>query len=144
MKKLFVIVAAALALWVGGSSPAAAQAAAAVVKVPFAFIAADRVLPAGSYRLEPTTQDWSVVRVTNIDKKSGVRAVLVTTNGVSVADANTGSANLQFVTYSGQRFLRQISVPGREPRQVVVTPSSAQRTLVKLNLMTAEPADVAK
>ncbi len=144
MKKMLLLLVAAVALSSVYASPAAAQsAAAAIVKIPFQFIAAGRVLPAGSYRIDPQTADWSTIKISSADEKAAI-AVFVGTNNREPVGPNKGDASVRFVTYGGQHFLQEVYVPGRNPREVTITASRAQQLLVKLNLTSAEPADVAK
>ncbi len=141
MKKILVALVAAGVVWFAAASPALAQSNAAVVKVPFQFIAGHKVLPAGSYRIAPQTPDWSVVCISNLD---GGDAAFITTDGVADSQAETGSdSRVGFTNYHGQYFLQTVSVPGRA-RRVRVTRAQAENILAKLNLLTAEPANVAK
>ncbi len=123
------------------SSPAAAQAEAAIVNIPFQFIVGDRVLPAGSYRIAPQKDDWSLVAINSLSEKV---AVFVTTVSLGKAEPVTSTSEVKFAKHAGQYFLSEVAVPGMDARLIRVTPGQAQRTLAKLNLLNAEPANVAK
>jgi hypothetical protein len=142
VKKILVALVAAGVVSLVASSPAAAQSDAAKVKIPFQFIVGQRVLPAGSYRIAPQTADWAVVLITNME--GGAPAEFLTTEGLPHADVTDDSSLVTFKKYDGHYFLQGVTVPGRDARQVRITKVEAERTLAKLNLLSAEPANVAK
>ncbi len=123
-----------------GTGPASAQSNAVLVKVPFAFIAGDRVLPAGSYRLAADPQDHSVLFVTSIQHPAD--AVMVATGMAEPPEV--GDPSVRFKNVGGHMFLWEVAVPGDGAREITVTRAAAERTLVRLNLMPAEPAGSAK
>jgi hypothetical protein len=145
VKKILIAIIAAGVVSFAATSPAAAQslgATAAVVKVPFQFIAGQRLLPAGNYRVDPQTADWSIVRISNVQ---GSMAALVTTQTVATTSADDVHSLLTFTKVRGQYFLQGVALPGRDARVVLVTKAEAERTLARLNLLNAEPnANAAK
>ena len=141
VKKLLVALLIAGAVTFAVSSPAAAQSDAAIVKIPFQFVVGQRELPAGSYRIARQGPHWSVVCISGLDSKQLSAFVMTVAQGNSEP---TYDPRVTFVTYSGHRFLRSVAVPGGDVREVTITKAKAERTLAKLNLLTAEPANVAK
>ncbi len=137
MKKILfsLLVVAAVALL---ASPALhAQGLSAIVKVPFSFIAAGRVLPAGTYRVTPDVNDPSLLTV---ETDRGDRAVFVQTVNVADTAQGTEDATLAFKSFGGQHFLWRIGIAGHDTREVVLQPAAMQQVLAKLNLSPAEPA----
>jgi len=120
------------------SSPAAAQSDATIVKIPFQFIAGQRLLPAGSYRITPQAPQAGMVTISSLGDKA--LAVFVVTEDLGYSDASGIQSRVTFVNYDGQHFLRTIAVPGTDGRVVAFTKAGAERTLARLNLLNAEPA----
>jgi hypothetical protein len=142
MKKILAVALFAGVVSLVGISPALAQGDPALVKVPFRFIVGDKVLPAGSYRIAAQTQDASILLITSLDGKS--MAAFAATQGAFNPLSTSSEVRVAFKSFDGQYFLSQVSMPGRDTREVLVSKVSAERTLAKLNLMPAEHADVAK
>ncbi len=142
MKKTFLsLLVAGISSVAAFSTPAAAQDSAAIAKVPFEFIVGNKVLPAGDYMVASQTNDWSVVLIRSTDSGIGTFASTKVAPG---PDTPAVDARLSFVNYDGHYFLKRIAIPGRNPRQIAVTREQAERTLARLNLMTAESASPAK
>ncbi len=97
MKSMSILVMAAAVL----AAPCA-QAGNVVLKakIPFAFVVADRQLPAGEYRIE---QDhWRV----KVYSATGERVAAV--HWLPQATERQGGWNLVFQTYGSQRFLKVV------------------------------------
>jgi hypothetical protein len=141
MKKLAIVL-----LVAGACSfavvPVARAGDPALVKVPFQFIVGERVLPAGEYRIEPQTSDATVLMVTNTAKGQASAFAVAPSTGLGAAPGTL--VHVAFKNFSGQYFLWQITMPGRDTQEVKLTKKQAEQTLVRLNLMPAERADVAK
>lgn len=141
-KTLFTFLVVAVAT-LAAPRPTSAQSAPALVKIPFQFIAGGTVLPAGSYWISPDTHDPSVMLLANVNgKPAAVFAVFAATAvNPTLLDPQVRVA---FKNVDGQHFLWQVTMPGDDAREVIVTRAQAQRTLAKLNLIPAQHADVAK
>ena len=142
MKKTFLSLLAAGIVSASAISPAAAQTVAALVKVPFRFIVGDTVMPAGSYRITPQTDDWSVLMISAVDGQA--IAAFASTEATPNPAPRSEDVRVRFDNYYGQYFLRQVAVPGRDARLVVVTKAQAERTLSRLNLMPNQHGDPAR
>ncbi len=144
VKKLMVTLIAVGVVSFAASSPAAAQNGGdvAIVKVPFQFIAGDRLLPPGSYRIDSLTADWGVVRISSLGREP--ISVFVSTNNAGAEKQPTNDAKVKFVVYHRQYFLQWVALPGRDAREIEMSPAGAERTLAKLNLLTSEPAASAR
>ena len=142
MKKILFAVALVGVVSLTGISPAAAQSgpSAAIVNVPFQFVVADRMLPAGNYRIEAQSDDWSVIRVTNLDSKG---MVAFTPSRGGTVSSTFADPQVTFAKFHGQYFLQRVEVSGRA-RELAITPAGAERTLAKLNLLAGEPGTPAK
>jgi hypothetical protein len=143
VKKVLLVLTAAVVLSFVYTSPAAAQVHEAVVKVPFSFIVGQRLLPAGTYRIAPTAGDWAVVSITGL-RDTKASPTIVQTVVDAGAQPYRGEARVSFLPYGGQAFLQEIAVPGTDPRRIIVTRASADRALAKLNLMNSDVAVPAK
>ncbi len=143
MKKMFVSLLAAAIVSIAAIAPAAAQGdnGTSIVNVPFRFIVGDKLMPAGSYRVTPQSDDWSVVMISGVHSNL---AVLTPTEAESQPVTGLQKPQFWFNNYYGQYFLAKFAVPGRDARIVKVTKAEAERTLAKLNLMPAERGDPAK
>ncbi len=126
---------------VGVMSSAAQSSEEALVKVPFRFIAGDKLMPAGTYKVAGATGDWAVVLVSSVDGKLVAKVRSKASSPEIVASMEP---RLWFTNYYGQYFLRQLAMPGLVPRIVPLTKEDAVRTLTKLNLMHAEAAEPAR
>ena len=80
--------------------------------------------------------------VTSVRGKSA--AVFVATARRDNAFPMDAKAQVSFKKFDGQYFLSQVSLPGSDSREVIVTRTHAVQTLAKLNLAGPEHADVAK
>ena len=141
MKKVLLAALVVGAMALGGPRPALAQSGSAVVKIPFDFIVGDKLLPAGSYRLAPDTQDPLLLEITSTHDTVGTFAATGWTTNPNPMDPQ---AHVSFKNVDGHMFLWCVSVPGSAAREVTVTRSEAEQTLARLNLMPAERADTAK
>ncbi len=143
MKKLLAALVVAVAVSFAANSPATAQnAEAAIVKIPFQFIAGGRVLPSGTYRIDTINSDRGVIRIASRDADP-VTAV-VSTVPLRNEEPTAAHPKVTFVRYRGQYFLRSVAVPGWDARLVILTPEGEERMLAKLNLLNAEPAASAR
>ncbi len=136
MKKMLLSVAVVGLVGFAGARPASAQTNPVLIKVPFAFIVGDHVLPAGSYRITPGAEDPSVLLVENTQHPTDAAFVVAQ----SAPNASVGDPRVQFKSVGGHMFLWQVEVPGDGAREVMVTRAAAERVLARLNLMPAEPA----
>lgn len=135
-KTLFSLLVVAVVLF-GAAAGARAQSA-AVVHVPFSFIASGKVLPAGDYRIMPDRMDHSMLTITGLGKDAP--SVFLATTDVPDSSSREADARIIFKSFHGQRFLWQVQVPGTNAREVELRDVSMERALVKLNLTPAEPA----
>lgn len=143
MKKMLVAVLMAVVVMFAGSSLASAQSNAALAKVPFKFIAGGKLLPAGSYRITVQPDDPTMLLITSDDHKSA--AAFAVTEWAGGPDSAPGvKVHLTFKNFNGQYFLSQVAMPGQDTRLIPLTKGAAEQVLVRLNLMPAERADVAK
>ncbi len=140
MKKALFALLVVAAVAIAAPRSASAQTAPTLVKVPFQFIVGETVLPAGSYRI--ASQDSSALLITSLKGKP-VAAFASTVRTENPTPTNP-HVHVAFKNIDGQYFLWQVSMPGSDSREVIVTRAQAKRTLAKLNLGRAEHADVAK
>ena len=136
MNKIAVVLAAGVCVFAGIASARADGGDPALVKVPFQFIVGDKALPAGDYRIAPQTPDSAVLLVTSTDGKSA--AAFAATESVGGEPSQSGPVHVAFKNYDGQYFLWQIAMPNQDVREIRLTRASAERTLVRLNLMPPE------
>jgi hypothetical protein len=137
VKKILIgLVMAGVVSFVASSSAAASHTA--IVKIPFQFIAGQRLLPAGSYRITPQAPENGVVTISRVGDNA--LTVFVVTDNLGYSDASGLQSKVTFVKYDGQLFLRTVAVPGTDGRVVAFTKAAAERTLASLNLLNAQPA----
>jgi hypothetical protein len=125
-----------------GVRPALAQSDAALVKVSFPFIAGQKVLPAGSYRISADARDSSLLLIASTSVATD--AAFVATGSTEIADAMGSQVHVAFKNVDGHYFLWKIAMPDGSARQINVTKVEADRTLARLNLMPVERGDSAK
>ena len=142
MRKMFVSLMVAGIVSLAVTWPAAAQSSAAEVKIPFQFIVGNKVMPAGRYLVSTQTTDWAVVLITSLD--GNAVAAFTSTQAVPHSARDGSDAHVTFRKYFGQYFFQGVAVPGWDAREVNVTKEQAERTLAKLNLLSADRADSAK
>jgi len=76
MKKTLIVAALAVASLAGATSMEARTAESVTVKIPFAFTAGNRVLPAGTYKIEmltkgqPGVDEMEVITLRGVDTRS--------------------------------------------------------------------------
>lgn len=94
------------------STPARAQVTTMHVDIPFAFVAGNQVLPAGSYRVT-VDQDFRRLR---FDAKADVNTYLarLSTATDSRPSEKIERGTLRFACYDGQYFLINVWRPGQE------------------------------
>ncbi len=113
----------------------------ALATIPVRFIVGSKVLPAGTYIIEPRRGDWTVLQVTSVDHKW--QASLPVTQG-GPSPTITPKVKVNFAQYFGEYFLNEVEFPGLNSREAHVTKADAERILAKLNLTPGERADFAK
>ncbi len=142
MKKSLVVLLVAGVVSLAGAFSAQAQGTdAALVKVPFQFIVSGKVLPAGSYRISMQTPNAAVLLISSLDG-SNVAAVTLT-QAQRNAYSPDGAARVAFTKYGGQYFMSSVSMSGEDSRAVVLSRTSAEQALAKLNLKASGTADSA-
>jgi len=141
MKKMLFALLVVGVVGFAGPRPASAQDS-TLVKVPFDFIVGGRVLPAGSYRIVPDSQDTTLLLIESTRGK--MAAAFAATGWTPNPNPMDAHAHVEFKNIDGHMFLSQVAMPGSDARQVAVTKAEAERTLARLNLMPAERADTAK
>jgi hypothetical protein len=132
MKRSIVVtmqIAAALLLCAGAASDARADEERIVVKVPFDFLVGDTRLPAGTYVVQPSSQDLSVIAIQNEDRRESAYAMTIPSN----SDESVKDPELVFEKHEGGYVLskivetdgneRQLSIPAHDhPAEIVATP----------------------
>jgi len=141
MKKMLFALLVVGVVGFAGPRPASAQDT-TLVKVPFDFIVGEHVLPAGSYRIVPDSQDSTLLLIESTRGK--MAAAFAATGWTPNPNPMDPQARVQFKNVDGHMFLSQVALPGTDARQLIVTKTEAERTLARLNLMPAEHADSAK
>lgn len=107
-------------------------------EAPFAFVAGERELPAGRYRIRRVKPDSeAALRVE--DERGRVLATVLT----NAADAPSQRAALTFIQYGGRHFLAGVWMPGAAGGRELQ--ESAQQRLAREQATAnhAEPATVA-
>jgi len=113
MKKTWIATALAIAGLLGSKSIQARPAESVTVKVPFAFAAANRMLPAGTYKIEmltkgrPGVDEVEVIALRGMDTRS--YAAIVTRLGKSDAEAPI----MTFAQHGSAAELAEVRVNGR-------------------------------
>ncbi len=111
-----IVIAAALVL----PFTAAAQAPHGVkAKIPFKFVAGDKMYPAGEYTIVPTSTNRSLVLQKTDGKEMAVLAA-----GSARGESAPSSARLVFNTYDNRYFLSQVWDGGHE--SAFTLPASAR------------------
>ncbi len=142
MKKMLLAFVVLALVGFAGARTASAQSETALVKVNFPFIVGDRVLPAGSYRITPDTQDPMLLLIASTKGKPA--AAFAATGRSDNPNPMDPKVHVAFKNIDGQYFLWRITIPGSDGREVALTKAEAERTLAKLNLMPVEHAEPAK
>ena len=142
MKKTFLALLIVGAIAFAGVGIASAQEDPAIVKVPFQFIAGEHLLPAGTYRISADQFDRTLLTISRLDGKG--EAVFAETDWTGDVSLPGRKVDVQFKNIDGHYFLALVAMPGASGRSVRLTKASAERTLVRLNLMPAEHGDMAK
>lgn len=139
-KTLFTVVVALVAPFAAGSLTSAQSSEEALIKVPFQFIAGEKLMPAGSYLVSGQTGDWTMVKVASVDGKS---VATVRSKVVARGPLPGIQPRFWFTNYFGQYFLQRLWLPGLDVREVRLTQADAERTLARLNLLGPDhPASV--
>lgn len=103
---------------------------------PFEFVAGDRQLPAGRYRIRRVKQD-SEAALRIEDERGRVRAVVLT----NAAGGPTARATLTFKQYGGRYFLSGVWMPGAAGGRELQ--ESRQERTLRARAGRAEPRTVA-
>ncbi len=126
------------------AGPTAAQGSkdAALVKIPFRFIIGDKLLPAGAYQIWSESSDWRMMNIAKADSTT----VLATVRTWSLPNPDPGrkDVHVEFRSYYGQYFLQWVQLPLHDVHEVKLSQKDVVKTLTRLNLMEAEPVEVAK
>jgi hypothetical protein len=130
---------AAAAVLLGGAATARADEL-IVVKVPFAFIVGDSLLPPGDYTVSEDSNDPHVVSIRSV---RGRRFVYTMTIPSSVADADA-QPELMFDRVGDHRFLARIVDGNGDSRDLVLTPSIEEQDLAKVARHGESEADASK
>ena len=101
------------------TTPARAQVTSMSADIPFAFVAGDQTLPAGSYRVI-VDQDFRRLRFDNRDDAS-VRLTRMSTATDKRRTSATDRGTLRFACYGGQFFLINVWRPGEQEGNRVTT-----------------------
>ena len=123
IKVSWALVAALLLL--GGASIARAEDDQIVVKVPFAFIVGDSLLPAGDYVVREMSGAPSVVSIASAD---GRQFAYTPTIPLS-SEQSPAKPELLFEKFGSRYFLARI-VMEDSAREIVLTPARMERQLV--------------
>lgn len=95
------------------------------VMIPFNFYAAGKTLPAGQYRVGPSTEDSVELLLRGTDGRTGV---FVLTRGIQTAELQEQS-RLVFRRYGDQYFLGEVWISARSDGREL--PKSRKERLVK-------------
>jgi hypothetical protein len=135
---LFAGMASAAALSAGAAQ---SSREAALVTIPFRFIVADKLLPAGTYQIWSESSDWEMMNIAS----EGSRSVAASVRTWPAPNPAPGGSkvHVQFKNYCGQYFLQWVQLPLAHAHEVKITTAQAQQTLTRLNLMPAEFGSVA-
>ena len=125
-----------------GSTAAQGSKDAALVRIPFRFIIDGKLLPAGSYQIWSESSDWQMMNIAKADSKT----ILATVRTWPVPNPEPGrkDVHVEFKNYYGQYFLQWVQLPLHDVHEVKLSQKDVVSTLARLNLMQAEPVDVAK
>ncbi len=108
MKKSILRITGLLALALVAATQIARAQEPIAVTIPFAFTAADKMLPAGEYRVEKAAQGSLVLLIRRMD---GNESMFVSSFAASSSSPQTQS-KLIFHRYGNQYFLSQVWVAG--------------------------------
>ncbi len=120
-------------------SPARAQVSseAALVKIPFTFIAGDKLLPPGTYEIWSESSDWEMMAVSSVKNPKDALVWIRTSPGPN-PEPRRRDVRVQFTNYFGHRFLQFVQLPLSDIHIVRLSTQQAERTLTRLNLMPIE------
>jgi hypothetical protein len=131
MVKLSVIAFTIVATTLGSAAVGRAEDT-VVAKVPFAFIAGDVQMPSGVYIVREMTDSSGVI---GIKKKDGHEFVYALTIPSSV-DTPVGKPELIFEKFGDHYFLARIVPQGGNEREIVLTPSTMERDIIRTSSQT--------
>ncbi len=140
MKKMLLALLVLGIVTSAGVRSASAQSYPALVNVPFDFIVADRVLPAGSYRITASPEDPTLLMIANTRNTR----VAVLAASLPAPTAGAADARVMFKNVDGHMFLVRVAMPASGAREFVVTKPAAEATLARLHLMPEGHADSVK
>ncbi len=136
---MFALAVAGLLVSVGVSP---AHAGTAVVKVPVSFVVGDRVLPAGTYRIDKYSDNGYALEIANVNRR--VEPVVFETDPPDLGVQPVTVVKAEFKNYRGQYFLWKLAIPEEGVREIALQPVHMDHTLAKLNLLGTEPAASAR
>jgi len=139
---LGMVLLAAVASVAAGPAVGQTSKEAGLVKIPFNFIVAERRLPAGTYQIWSESSDWEMVKIAPLGSKSPV--AIARTKRAPNPRPGGNQVRVQFMNVHGHYFLQWVQMPFGALHEVRITQAQAERTLTRLNLMPAEPAEIAK
>jgi len=127
--KVSWVVLATAAIAVGSASAARADERIVTnAKVPFAFIVGDVRLPAGDYDVQEMADGSPVVAIVSAD---GKKAALTLTIPWSSMGETAAQPELLFEKFGSEYFLARVVPLDRDGREIVLTPSTMEREIVK-------------
>ncbi len=97
----------------------------AVVKVPFMFAAGGAVLPSGTYRVAPESDNPDLLQIRSDD---GRRQAIVETL-LEGATNNTQHARFLFKDYQGSAVLSAVALPGARMRSIPISSKTLEKDL---------------
>ena len=100
------------------------------VKVPFPFVAGDKLLPAGDYRVAPAPADRSVLLIVSAN---GAASARVAVDPVGPVSANA-KPTFVFRVFGKRYFLAEVSAPEVAAYEVPLTSKEVERVLARLDL----------
>lgn len=111
------------------SSVAQQETDAAVVRVPFAFVAGDAALTAGTYTVTADSADPTVVWFTSANRRKAVAVGTIWGNG---NENDSNRASFRFRRYGHDAYvLSRVAMPGENAREVPLPKAQVERDLVK-------------
>jgi hypothetical protein len=136
MKKVLVALLAAGVVSLFGVSSVRAEDTMdhSIVKVPFSFIVGNKLLPAGTYRIEAES-DAPTTLVIQSTGRTSATAFAETDWAGDQPSFTSQKVRVQFKNYDGRYFLSQVVMPGEDARVIPLTERSAEHSLTALNLM---------
>lgn len=106
---------------------------AAVVTVPFEFLANHTVLPAGAYRLTADPEDSSLLFIASVD---GRHEALLPVIG-QAPNSDESKVELVFKQYGGEHYLWKVAAPGEDALELAVPPAGMTASLAKAHAQRA-------